>query len=326
MPLSFFGVLAMPVRELKAAPFHVKKVAGSEVTGVFSVLGNLDDYNDKGWPGMFTKTFQERGTKILHLWQHDFSAPPIALIKGLRELTREELPADVLAQAPEALGGAEVVREYLNTPRALEVLENIKAGVPLQMSFAYDAVRYDYEELPGAKYEWEKQRNLREVRLWETSDVLWGANSATVASKASLPLDFLIKQMSIHLLEWQADFKSGRRNAAGDQERINTIASLALELGADNVKLAAADAETAAEDSDKVSRLAAEAAEQAAAATEQATKLAAAAGVTPGAEDSDRSGDASSRAAEQSAPTALAYRQRLELASRAIQLAQFAQR
>src|SRR3954470_19411392 len=229
MPLFVFGVLAMP-RELKAAPFHVKKVTGSEVVGVFSVLGNLDDYNDKGWPGMFTKTFQERGTKIIHLWQHDFTSPPIALIKGLRELTREELPPDVLAQAPEALGGAEVVREYLNTPRALEVLENIKAGVPLQMSFAYDAVRYDYEELPGAKYEWEKQRNLREVRLWETSDVLWGANSATVASKASMPLDFLLKQLSIHLLEWQADMKSGKRNAANDQERINTIASLALEL------------------------------------------------------------------------------------------------
>jgi len=38
-----------------------------------------------------------------------------------------------------------VTREYLDTPRAQEVLANIKAGVPLQMSFAYDAVRYDYE-------------------------------------------------------------------------------------------------------------------------------------------------------------------------------------
>src|SRR4051812_47742900 len=279
----------MALRELKAAPFHVKKIQGSEVTGVFSVLGNLDDYNDKGWPGMFTKTFQERGTKILHLWQHDFSSPPIAVIKGLRELTREELPSEVLDQAPEALGGAEVVREYLNTPRALEVLANISAGVPLQMSFAYDAVRYDFEELAGAKYEWEKQRNLREVRLWETSDVLWGANNATVASKASMPLDFLIKQLGIHLAEWRDELKSGRRNAAGDQERINTIASLALELGADNVKLAAADAETAAE-------------------------------------DCDTSGETSSRAADPSAPTALAYRQRLALASRALQLATIRQR
>jgi HK97 family phage prohead protease len=225
------------MRELKATPLYIKSIKGREVTGIFAVMGNLDDYNDKGWPGMFSKTFQERAGKIFHLWQHDFQSPPIAIIKSLREVGRDELPETVLSTAPEALGGAEVVREYLDTERADEVFKNIQAGAPLQMSYAYDAVKYDFEELPGAKYDWERQRNLREVRLYETSDVLWGANDATVAAKALLPADFLLKQLLEQIEQWKAQAKEGRRNSDTDQARINTIASLAIELGASNVKL-----------------------------------------------------------------------------------------
>lgn len=221
-------------RETKATPFWVKAISGREVTGIFSVMGNLDQYNDRIWPGAFAKTFAERGSKLLHLWQHDFTSPPIAVIKSVREVTRAELPPAVLESAPDALGGAEVTREYLDTPRGNEVLAAIKAGSPLQMSFAYDPIKYDFEELPGAKYDWERLRNLRELRVLETSDVLWGANEATIASKAlALPFDFLARQ----LVERLEELKAGRRNNSGDQERINQIATLAIELGASNVKL-----------------------------------------------------------------------------------------
>ena len=44
-------------RQLKAGPFHIKAITGREVTGIFSVLGNLDDYDDRIWPGSFAKTF-----------------------------------------------------------------------------------------------------------------------------------------------------------------------------------------------------------------------------------------------------------------------------
>lgn len=228
------------MRELKAAPFYVKSVDGRKVTGIFSVYGNLDDYNDMLWPGVMAKTIAERGARVLHLWQHDFSSPPTAKVLSLREVGRAELPEACLAIAPGAMGGAEVVREYLKTPRADEVLENITAGVPLGMSFAYDALKYDYEALEGAKYEWERQRNVREIRLWETSDVLWGANEATVASKAALPFDYLLKQLLDQLDELRAEQKDGRRNSTADQARINMIAKIAIELGADNVELIAA--------------------------------------------------------------------------------------
>jgi len=263
-------------RELKVGPTHVKKIEGNQVIGIAAVMGNLDSYDDRLWPGAFTKTLRERYGKIFHLWQHDFDCPPIAQITDLREIGRDELPPAVLQEAPEAMGGLQVTREYLPTPRASEVLENLKAGVPLQMSFAYDAIKYDFEEKPGAKYEWERIRNLREVRLYETSDVLWGANDATVASKGAFPIEVLVKHiagrelpldviieqlgtrelpldpliknlgdrvldLSVLVSHLQHQAKAGRRNASDDLERINTIGTLAVELGATSVTLTATD-------------------------------------------------------------------------------------
>lgn len=210
----------------KSVPHHVKEISGRTVTGVFAVFGNLDSYNDRIWPGAFLTTFAQRGSKALFLWQHGFDTPPTAKITNLREIGRDELPPAVLDAAPDATGGAEVTREYLDTPRGNEVLSLLKADVPLQMSFGYDAVRYDFEEDPNAKYEWDKIRNLREIRLWEVSDVLWGANDATVASKATLPLDFLVKQFQLYL-------KAGARHSANDVKLLNDIHRAAVELGCD---------------------------------------------------------------------------------------------
>lgn len=169
------------MKEIKTGPCQTKAITGRSVVGVFAVFGNFDSYRDRIMPGAFAKTIQERKQKIYHLWQHSFDEPAIATISGLRELTRDELPPEIVAAYPEALGGVEVTREYLDTPRANEVLEGLKAGVPYEMSFGFDAIKTDYEEIDGRMI-----RNVREVRLYETSDVLWGANSATLASKALL--------------------------------------------------------------------------------------------------------------------------------------------
>jgi uncharacterized protein len=169
-------------KEIKTAPQHVKEIKGNLVTGIFSVFGNKDSYGDIIYPGAFAKTFAERKNKILHLWQHEFYAPPIAVIVDLQELTRDQLPEKMLSENPDATGAALVTRQYLDTPRGNEVLTAIKAGSPLEMSFGFDAMKYDFQE--DAINPNKQIRNLREIRLWETSDVLWGANNATVASKA----------------------------------------------------------------------------------------------------------------------------------------------
>jgi hypothetical protein len=75
-----------------------------------------------------------------------------------------------------------VTRKYLDTDRGNEILEGIKAGAINEMSFGFNPIKYDFEDVDGMLV-----RNLKEVRLWDTSDVNWGANPATVASKAAVP-------------------------------------------------------------------------------------------------------------------------------------------
>lgn len=168
--------------EYKSLPIHTKAIDGRTVTTLFSVFGNIDAYSDRIWPGAFTNTIAQRGGKVLHLWQHDFESPPIAVVKSLREVTRDELPPDIQQQYPEATGGAEATSEFLDTPRASEVLAALTAGSPLEASFGYDPIKIDFTTEGEQKI-----RNLREVRLWELSTVLWGANPATLGSKALVP-------------------------------------------------------------------------------------------------------------------------------------------
>ena len=71
---------------------------------------------------------------------------------------------------------------YLETPRGDEVLEGIRAGAISENSIGYDAVKFDYEQMPDSK--WDTIRNLKEVRLWDVSPVLWGLNPSTANIKS----------------------------------------------------------------------------------------------------------------------------------------------
>jgi HK97 family phage prohead protease len=217
------GVSPMEQREIKALPHHTKAITGRSVTGIFSVFGNIDSYADVMLPGSFGKTLRERGSKIIHLWQHDFFAPPIAVVDDIREIGRDALPEAVRAQYPEATGAMEVTRTYVTTPRADEVLTLLTAGVPLEMSFAFDPIKVEYGELNGRAV-----RFIREVKLYETSDVNWGANSATLAVRsAGLPLDVL----ALHLDRYLTAYKAGARHSTGDTKLINDIHAKIVDLG-----------------------------------------------------------------------------------------------
>lgn len=211
--------------ELKAIPGGLKAVEGRAATGITAVFGNVDTQGDRFWPGSFSKTIQERRPKFRHLWNHDFMAPPIAHITDIKEVGRADLPDAVIVAAPDATGGLQVTREYLATPRGDEVLAGLKAGAINEMSFGFDA-------MPG-KVAFTDQgqmqiREVYEVRLWDTSDVLWGANEATVGVKALLPLELLLKQLEA----WLTEFKAGARHSKKDTENLNLIHHLAVDLGA----------------------------------------------------------------------------------------------
>ncbi|HEU5013960.1 MAG TPA: HK97 family phage prohead protease [Roseiflexaceae bacterium] len=223
------------MKEYKSLPMHVKAIEDRTVTTLFSVFGNVDSYGDIMQPGSFQRTFAERGHKILHLWQHAFDQPPIAKVERLREVSRDDLPPDVLRDYPDATGGAEATSTFLPTPRADEVLTAITAGVPLEASFGFDPLRFDFTEQDGMTV-----RNVREVKLYEVSTVLWGANSATTASK--MPLHVVLR----HLQTILEEVKAGKRHSDTDQKLIEQIGSLALDLGASNITLLSADEPKAA--------------------------------------------------------------------------------
>ena len=160
------------------------------VAGISAVMGVVDAGMDLLWKGAFSKTIAERSDRFRHLWQHDTQNPPIASIKEIREVGKGDLPKDLKEKYPSAKGGLLVKREYLDTPRGNEVLAGIKSEPPAitEMSFGYDPVKFDYEELKDGDLKGMLIRNLREVRLWDTSDVNWGMNEATVANvKSALP-------------------------------------------------------------------------------------------------------------------------------------------
>ena len=166
------------------ADMEFKTLAGLEpveisdrtVKGFASVFGNVDDGGDIVHPGAFTKTLNEGMSRLRFLWQHDTEAPPTAAIKSAREVKRDELPTEVKSKYPQATGGLLVEREYLSTPRAEEILAGYKAGIAFEMSFGYETIKSDFSTV-GDK---QRARNLRELKGYEFSDVLWGMNPATV--------------------------------------------------------------------------------------------------------------------------------------------------
>lgn len=169
--------------ELKTLPQFTKGISGRTVTGIFAVHGNIDVGGDRSWPGSFADPKVGGRDRTVFLWQHDYDSPPVAKIDYIREVPRTELPESVLGYAPDATGGVEVSRTYLETPRGEEVLKGLQAGAIREMSYAYDATQYDYEQV-GEGNEKHTVRNLRRVELYDVSDVNWGMNPATASIKA----------------------------------------------------------------------------------------------------------------------------------------------
>lgn len=151
------------------------EITDRTVKGFASVFGNVDDGGDITHPRAFAKTLDEGSARLRFLWQHDTEAPPTAAIKSAREVKRDDLPAEVKSKYPQATGGLLVEREYLDTPRGNEILAGYKAGISLEMSFGYETIKSDFTTLDNSRV-----RNLRELKLYEMSDVLWGMNPATV--------------------------------------------------------------------------------------------------------------------------------------------------
>ncbi len=161
--------------------FAVKANDQGVVEAIVAVMGNVDDGNDVIHPGAFTKTVIERTGKIRVLDAHrtDSTARLIAKPLEIRELSRTELPPELLTQYPAATGALWAKIQFLlDTPEGDGAFKRIKAGVLDEWSIGYDALDTDYSKAVRDGKEI-TIRNLRTCKLYEFSPVLWGMNSAT---------------------------------------------------------------------------------------------------------------------------------------------------
>jgi len=171
-------------RELKVSPQFTKQIEDNVVTGIFCIHGNVDEGMDRSHPGAMSDVKIDGRNRVRFLWQHASYEPPIAVVKSIRELTRAELPSEVLTYAPDATGGVEVVRKYLDyhpSSRGAEVLNGLKEGAIQEMSYMYDVVEWSYTNDENNMV----IRELKKLALWDISDVNWGMNPATLAISKS---------------------------------------------------------------------------------------------------------------------------------------------
>lgn len=230
--------------QTKQTPFvHIKSMDnGRARTGIASVFGNIDEGDDRIWAGAYSRTIGDGKIRHKHLWGHNWGQPPTAAITELREVGRNELPQEVLDLAPDATGGLLVTREYFKSDLCDLILQGIDAGA-MEMSIGYDPVKFEYTDIDGKKV-----RELKEVRLLETSDVPFGMNAATTAAFAKAmsdhvpPVAVLLHQIEMGL----HNIKAGARNSAQDMAHIAQIHALCVDLGFDKCIMANETAEKSA--------------------------------------------------------------------------------
>lgn len=169
--------------ETKLLPHFVKEIDLEKrtVTGIFAVHGNIDSGWDMSENGSFAKTLSKGRNRVRFLWNHNSYNPPIASVKEVREVGREELPAKVLEWAPDATGGVLVTRKYYDgIPLSDWVFKGIQEGDVTEMSYAYDVLAYEIRKDEASQRE---IRILKEIELYDISDVNWGMNPATSGVK-----------------------------------------------------------------------------------------------------------------------------------------------
>ncbi len=171
-----------------ASPTLITKADESTgiVDAIVSVMGNVDLQDDIIHQGSFVKTIQERGlANIRVLDNHNFFSveDAIAVPLDIHEVNRGSIPKEVLEKYPETTGGLFTSSQFmLDDPKSSAVFRRLKVGAVNQYSIGFQIVKQDWneQEIPQGSGSFREIRNIREIRLFEYSPVLFAANPATV--------------------------------------------------------------------------------------------------------------------------------------------------
>ncbi len=180
-------------KEIKSIhAYHVKMDEDKGIVEhLVAVMGNVDEGLDVVHPGAFTKTIAENKGKIrvVDLHNDDSILRVLGRPVDLREIGRNQLPPEVIKNYPEATGGLLATTQYnLKTAAGHDAFYHILEGDIDEYSFRYEVKKSD----PGRavfKGQERTTRNLREVKLFEYSPVIWGMNPATATISAKSEMD-----------------------------------------------------------------------------------------------------------------------------------------
>lgn len=186
-------------KEIKSFPAFITKAQGDDgiVEAIVSVLGNIDHGMDIIHPGAFTKTIHERGGKIKVLDGHNMwsAMDAIAKIITIKEVGRDELPPELLNEVPDAQGGLLVKAQFMmDDSISSGIFKRIKAGVIDEYSIGFEIIQSDITPIDDGNGNEIQIRNIREIKLWEISPVVFGMNDATTTVSAK-SLSFVIADM-----------------------------------------------------------------------------------------------------------------------------------
>ena len=127
----------------------------------FSKFNNIDLDGDIILPGAFTKTIAERGPRgkneIFHLFNH--RADLTNVLGKPKELVEDAY-------------GLKATTTLIKTKEADAVLEGYESGIYNQHSIGFGVIKWQSNEMA-------KAMELVELKLYEGSTVLWGANPET---------------------------------------------------------------------------------------------------------------------------------------------------
>ena len=126
--------------------------------GFASVFGNLIDAHvpTRILPGAFAKTIKENKHRVKVLFNHDADSP-----------------IGVPTRMEETHDGLLVEAKIAPTAKGQEVLTLIRSGVLTDLSIGFDPIKYTMVDEGTLG----QVRHISELRLWEFSPVVWGANS-----------------------------------------------------------------------------------------------------------------------------------------------------
>jgi len=193
------------------------------VEAIVSVFGVVDDGDDIIHPGAFTKTLIERGHRVRVLDSHNnySGLSVVGRPIEIREVSRAELPPALLQTHPMATGGLYTKTQYLlDTPEGLGIYNRIKAGALSEYSIGFDTLDSDMQALETEPNR--VVRNIRSVRLWEYSPVVWGMNPATATVSVKAAADVLEEEVENVALETD--------NTDTEEEQPKFVDTVSLEL------------------------------------------------------------------------------------------------